>query len=72
MLNKQVLKIKSNPIGFVAGAALSWWAMKKYAKSTNMWVTGTVALVGGLVGASAQSMISAKAGAAKSAEQVKK
>lgn len=71
MLNKQVSKVKSNAVGFLAGAALTYWAMKKYTSQKTM-VTVLVALVGGVAGANAQSMISAKTGSVASAAQTKK
>lgn len=71
MINKQITTVKSNIVGFIAGAGLTYWAMKKYTSQKTM-VTVVAALVGGIAGANAQSMISAKSGSVASAAQTKK
>lgn len=72
MLNKAISTVKSNPIGFVAGAGLTYWGMKKYTSNSKMWVTALGVIVGGVVGSYAQAMILAKKGASASATQATK
>lgn len=66
MLNKAISTAKSNPIGFVAGAGLTYWGIGKYTTNKKMWVTILGTIVGGYAGAYAQSMMVAKKGAAAS------
>jgi len=66
MLNKAMSTAKANPIGFVAGAGLTYWGMTKYTSNSKMWVTILGVLVGGYVGAYAQATMVAKKGAAAS------
>jgi outer membrane lipoprotein SlyB len=72
MLNKAISTVKSNPIGFVAGAGLTYWGMKKYTSNSKMWVTALGVIVGGVVGSYVQAMILAKKGASASATQATK
>ena len=67
MFNKAISTAKSNPIGFVAGAGLTYWAMKKYTSNSKMWVTVLGVIAGGYVGSYAQASLVAKKGAAASA-----
>jgi hypothetical protein len=67
MFNKAITSVKANPIGFVAGAGLTYWGMNKYTSNSKMWVTALGVIVGGVVGSYAQGMISAKKGATASA-----
>lgn len=71
MLNKQLSKLKSNPIGAVAGAGVSFMATKKYV-SKKWWALGLSVLAGAVIGANVQSAVSAKIGAKKSGNQAKK
>jgi len=66
MFNKAISTAKSNPIGFVAGAGLTYWGIGKYTTNKKMWVTILGAIVGGYAGAYAQSMMIAKKGATAS------
>jgi hypothetical protein len=66
MFNKAISTAKANPIGFVAGAGLTYWGMKKYTSNSKMWVTILGVVVGGYVGSYAQAMMVAKRGAIKS------
>jgi len=70
MLNKAMSTVTANPIGFVAGAGLTYWGMKKYTSNTKMWVTVLGVLAGGYVGAYAQAAMAAKKGAMKSAGSI--
>jgi outer membrane lipoprotein SlyB len=66
---KQVsAKVTTNPIGAVAGAAAGYFACKKFMpKVCSKWYgTAAVVVAGALVGAYAQSMITAKGGLKKS------
>ena len=67
MFNKAISTVKSNPIGFVAGAGLTYWAMNKYTSNSKMWITILGTVVGGVVGSYGQAMILAKKGASASA-----
>ena len=67
MFNKAISTVKSNPIGFVAGAGLTYWGMNKYTSNTKMWVTALGVIVGGVVGSYGQAMIVAGKGAKASA-----
>lgn len=66
MFNKAISTAKSNPVGFVAGAGLTYWGMTKYTNNTKTWVTILGVVVGGYVGAYAWSNLMAKKGAAAS------
>lgn len=67
MYNKAISTVKANPIGFVAGAGLTYFGMKKYTSNSKMWVTILGTLVGGVVGSYAQGMLVASKGAKASA-----
>ena len=66
MLKKAMSTATANPIGFVAGAGLTYYGMKKYVPTSKMWVTVLGVIVGGYVGAYAQAMLLAKKGEKKS------
>jgi outer membrane lipoprotein SlyB len=66
MFNKAISTAKSNPIGFVAGAGLTYWAMNKYTSNSKMWVTILGVIAGGYVGSFAQATMKAKKGATAS------
>jgi hypothetical protein len=66
MLKKAMSTVKANPIGFVAGAGLTYYGMKKYTSNSKMWVTILGTIVGGYVGSYAQAMILSKKGQVKS------
>ena len=66
MIKKAISTATANPIGFVAGAGLTYWGIGKYTTNKKMWVTVLGALVGGYVGAYAQAMLLAKKGEKKS------
>jgi hypothetical protein len=71
MFKNTIAKVRTNPIGFVAGAGLTWWALGKYAPTTNIWIRVAGIAIGGVVGSNVQSMVVSKAGAAKSAGAAK-
>jgi hypothetical protein len=58
-------KIQNNYIGTIAGAGLAYWASKKYMGVTGIWKTVGVVVLGAVVGAYAQGMISAKSSTPK-------
>lgn len=60
MLKTVTSKVKANPVGLIAGAGLTYWAVGKYANVSNTWVRIGLAVLGGVAGAYAQSAISAK------------
>jgi hypothetical protein len=66
MFNKAISTAKANPLGFVAGAGLTFWGIGKYTTNKKMWVTILGSLVGGYVGAYAWSNLMAKKGEIKS------
>jgi len=66
MFKKAISTAQANPIGFVAGAGLTYWGMKKYTSNSKMWVTILGVLAGGYVGAYAQATMIAKKGEKKS------
>jgi hypothetical protein len=67
MYNKAISTVKANPIGFVAGAGLTYFGIRKYTSNSKLWVTILGTLVGGVVGSYAQGMLVAKKGAKASA-----
>ena len=60
MLKQPIAKVKNNIIGTAAGALVTYWAVGKYANVSKMWVRVSLAVLGGVAGAYAQSAISAK------------
>ena len=60
MLKQPITKVKNNIIGTAAGALVTYWAVGKYANVSKMWVRVSLAVLGGVAGAYAQSAISAK------------
>lgn len=60
MLKQPITKVKNNIIGTAAGALVTYWAVGKYANVSNTWVRVSLAVLGGVAGAYAQSAISAK------------
>lgn len=64
-------KLKNNPVGAIAGAALAFYAGKKFGKVENKWALAGIAVVGAFAGAFAQSKIKAKS-STPTAETVKK
>ena len=66
MFNKAISTAKSNPVGFVAGAGITYWAMNKYTSNSKMWVTILGVIAGGYVGSFAQATMKAKKGVAAS------
>ena len=66
MLKKAMSTATANPIGFVVGAGVTYYGMKKYTSNTKMWVTVLGTIVGGYVGAYAQAMLLSKKGQLKS------
>ena len=66
MLKKAISTATANPIGFVAGAGITYYGMKKYSSNSKMWVTILGVLVGGYIGSYAQATMIAKKGEVKS------
>lgn len=60
MLKQPIAKVKANVIGTAAGALVTYWAVGKYANVSKTWVRLSLAVLGGVAGAYAQSAISAK------------
>ena len=65
MLKKSVAKVQNNLIGAAAGAVATYWAVGKYANVSKTWMRISLAIVGGVAGAYAQSAISAKSSTPK-------
>ena len=61
-------KVKNNMIGTIAGAGLTYWAVKKYTGVSGMWKMVGITVLGAVVGAYAQSMINAKMTTVKKAD----
>jgi hypothetical protein len=60
MLKAATAKVKNNLVGTAVGAVATYWAVGKYANVSKMWLRVTLAAVGGVAGAYAQSAITAK------------
>lgn len=65
MLKQPIAKVKANVIGTAAGALATYWAVGKYTGVSKMWVRVSLAVLGGVAGAYAQSAIAAKKSAPK-------
>jgi hypothetical protein len=65
MLKTATAKVKNNMIGTAVGAVATYWAVGKYTGVSKMWVRVSLAVVGGVAGAYAQSAIAAKKSAPK-------
>ena len=65
MLKQPIAKVKNNIIGTAAGALVTYWAVGKYANVSKMWVRVSLAVLGGVAGAYAQSAVAAKKSAPK-------
>ena len=60
MLKTATDKVKANVIGTIAGAGLTYFAVKKYTSISKMYLVVGLAVLGGVAGAYAQSSIKAK------------
>jgi hypothetical protein len=60
MLKTATAKVKANMLGTAVGAVATYWAVGKYANVSKTWVRISLAVLGGVAGAYAQSAISAK------------
>ena len=60
MLKTATTKVKANVIGTIAGAGITYFAVKKYTGLTKTWQLVGLAVLGGVAGAYAQSAIAAK------------
>jgi outer membrane lipoprotein SlyB len=60
MLKTATDKVKANVIGTIAGAGLTYFAVKKYTGISKMYLVVGLAVLGGVAGAYAQSAIQAK------------
>ena len=65
MLKTATDKVKANVIGTIAGAGLTYFAVKKYTGISKTWQLVGLAVLGGLAGAYAQSAIQAKSSTPK-------
>lgn len=65
MLKQPIAKVKANVIGTATGALVTYWAVGKYTGVSKMWVRVSLAVLGGVAGAYAQSAIAAKKSAPK-------
>ena len=61
-VTEQIGKLKSNPIGTLAGAGAGYLVAKKLVKTDKMWMTLAITVVGGVVGAMVQANMKAKKG----------
>lgn len=61
-------KVKNNMIGTIAGAGLTYWAVKKYTGISGTWKIVGLTVLGAVVGAYGQSMINAKLTTPKKAD----
>ncbi len=60
MLKTATAKVKANVIGTIAGAGITYLAVKKYTGVNKTWMVLGLAVLGGVAGAYAQSAIVAK------------
>jgi outer membrane lipoprotein SlyB len=60
MLKTATDKVKANVIGTIAGAGLTYFAVKKYTGISKTYMVVALAVLGGVAGAYAQSSIKAK------------
>jgi hypothetical protein len=61
-VTEQIGKLKSNPYGTLAGAGAGYLLATKLVKTEKLWITITITVVGGFVGAMWQANIKAKKG----------
>jgi outer membrane lipoprotein SlyB len=60
MLKTATNKVKANVIGTIAGAGITYFAVKKYTGISKTYLVVAIAVLGGVAGAYAQSAIQAK------------
>jgi len=60
MLKTATNKVKANVIGTIAGAGITYLAVKKYTGVSKTWALVGLAVLGGVAGAYAQAAITAK------------
>lgn len=60
MLKTATDKVKANVVGTIAGAGLTYFAVKKYTGISKTYIVVAISVLGGLAGAYAQSAIKAK------------
>jgi outer membrane lipoprotein SlyB len=60
MLKTATTKVKANVIGTIAGAGITYFAVKKYTGVSKTWALVGLAVLGGVAGAYAQAAITAK------------
>jgi hypothetical protein len=68
MLKKVTTNVKTNPIGALAGAGLTFWAAKKYANVSGTWKLVGLAALGAIAGAYVQGQIAAKSSTPKASD----
>lgn len=60
VIRQQTAKITNNPLGAIVGGVAFYFGSKKYAKVSNPWLLGGLAVVGVVVGAMAQDKLKSK------------
>jgi outer membrane lipoprotein SlyB len=60
MLKTATNKVKTNVIGAIAGAGITYWGVKKYTGVSKTWMVLGLSVLGAVAGAYAQSAIQAK------------
>lgn len=61
-VTEQIGKLKSNPLGTLAGAGAGYLVATKLVKTEKMWMTLAITVVGGVVGAMIQANAKARKG----------
>ncbi len=61
-VQEQIAKLKSNPIGTLAGVGAGYYVAKKLIKTEKTWMLVLVSALGGVAGAMVQAKIKAKKG----------
>jgi len=60
LIKTQFTKVKTNPVGAIAGGVLSFWALGKYGKVRNMYAKVGLSIVGAVAAAHAHSYVRSK------------
>jgi hypothetical protein len=60
VIRQQTAKITNNPLGAIVGGVAFYFGSKKYAKVSNPWLLGGLAVVGVVVGAMTQDKLKSK------------
>ena len=70
-LKTSMAYVKNNVVGTIAGAGVTYFAMKRYSSVSNKYLKIGIILAGAVAGAYAQSKLVSKGGFLKSAETAK-